>query len=307
MNRIERLDPDVFRSEYVAKNEPVIITGIANRWAAARWTPESFKTAFAGIRTSCEIWDGDESSNDPLDFIAKQARVQETVRDFIEKMESSARSSRKYYCAEWLIFEAIPQLRADIESLDAYMGLSSTWPRPLAEKLRLQPLFWMGPAGVISTLHFDRAHNLFVQLYGRKKWILIPPSESRNLYYPCLEFPLSRLHMSPIEVERPDFERFPLYKNVQPIELTLEPGEMLFIPAGWWHYVRALDPSFSMNFFWLEPTIALTLRKHIYYSLRRRLLRGLRLQRLNPEFSVRNTNSTSSALRASQPPVLHHT
>lgn len=277
MDRIDQPTSEQFCRDYLARGRPVVITGMASQWAAASWTPEYFKRSFAGVETTCEVWDGDESVNDPLDFIAKQTRLSETVQSFVEKMEASTSDSRRFYCAEWRVFEAIPQLRSAIGALDPYMGFSAAMPSAVTERLRLEPLLWMGPAGVISTLHFDRAHNFFLQIYGRKKWIMVDPAHSRDVYYPCADFPLARLHMSPVDVEHPDFERFPRYRSANPIELVIEPGEILFIPAGWWHYVRALEPSLSMNFFWLKPSILFTLRKHVYHSLRRRVLQGLGL------------------------------
>ncbi|HEU4533966.1 MAG TPA: cupin-like domain-containing protein, partial [Polyangiaceae bacterium] len=282
IERIEGPTPAEFRRRYLATGTPVVLGGVADRWPAAAWTPEYFRRSFAEIETTSEAWDRDEGANDPLDFIAKQRRTAESVRTFVEKMGGAEGARRKPYCAEWRVFEAIPQLRKAVGSLAPFMGLSPPWPAPIGRLLQLEPLLWMGPGGVVSPLHFDRAHNFFVQLYGRKKWILVAPEESDNVYYPCADFPLSRLHMSPVDVEHPDLERFPKFRRVRRYELVLGPGDILFIPAGWWHYVRALDASISMNFFWLKPFgVALALRRHAYYSLRRRLLTGARLDRFS--------------------------
>jgi hypothetical protein len=41
---------------------------------------------------------------------------------------------------------------------------------------------WIGPAGTIAQMHWDPGHNLFAQIRGEKKWILVPPSESHITY-----------------------------------------------------------------------------------------------------------------------------
>jgi lysine-specific demethylase 8 len=43
---------------------------------------------------------------------------------------------------------------------------------------------------------------------------------------------------------------FPLYASTPFLDCILESGEMLYIPAGWWHYVKSLSTSASVNFWW---------------------------------------------------------
>jgi ribosomal protein L16 Arg81 hydroxylase len=55
--------------------------------------------------------------------------------------------------------------------------------------------------------------------------------------------------VSAVDVEAPDAaEHFPAFANAKPFDTVLGPGDVLFIPRGWWHYVRSLTPSFSVNF-----------------------------------------------------------
>jgi ribosomal protein L16 Arg81 hydroxylase len=72
---------------------------------------------------------------------------------------------------------------------------------------------------------------------------------------------------SQVDPENPDFNKYPLYRNIKPIELILKPGEVIFIPVGWWHHVRALDVSISVSFTnfvfpnyynWQNPTFGRT-------------------------------------------------
>jgi hypothetical protein len=45
-----------------------------------------------------------------------------------------------------------------------------------------------------------------------------------------------------------DFERYPMFKQVKIHSLTLAPGEVLFLPVGCWHFVKALEISITMSF-----------------------------------------------------------
>ena len=47
--------------------------------------------------------------------------------------------------------------------------------------------------------------------------------------------------------------RFPRYAAARPLRVTLHPGEILFVPSGWWHVVRYREPAISVNHFWLAP------------------------------------------------------
>ena len=109
-------------------------------------------------------------------------------------------------------------------------------------------LFWMGPTGCASALHYDNAPNLNVQVYGRKRWVLFPKSENENLYLPST---LYLPHLSPVNINEPDFKKFPKFRNAESIEFILEPGETLFVPKSWAHYVENLEYSISLNFWWV--------------------------------------------------------
>ena len=136
----------------------------------------------------------------------------------------------------------------------------------------MKPYLWTGPAGTLSVLHFDRAHNLFAQLYGQKKWILFPPEDAKYLYWPSPNLRREMMQFSPVDAERPAMARFPLFAKATPIEIILKPGELLFLPAAWWHQVRSLTPSISLNFFWFRPIQTLVaLRSYLYHYTRRTL------------------------------------
>lgn len=55
---------------------------------------------------------------------------------------------------------------------------------------------------------------------------------------------------SQIDVENIDVDRFPKAVDLPYWEGILEEGEMLYIPAKYWHYIKSLSLSFSVSFWW---------------------------------------------------------
>ena len=45
--------------------------------------------------------------------------------------------------------------------------------------------------------------------------------------------------MSPIDILKPDYDRFPKFKNVPAMNCTIEEGDVLYMPAFWWHEVKS--------------------------------------------------------------------
>lgn len=46
--------------------------------------------------------------------------------------------------------------------------------------------------------------------------------------------------MSPVDVKKPDFQRFPNFAKTKPINCTITRGDILFMPSFWWHEVNSL-------------------------------------------------------------------
>ncbi|MCJ1481989.1 hypothetical protein MMC06_002150 [Schaereria dolodes] len=169
------------------------------------------------------------------------------------------------YLAQHDLFAQIPSLRRDI-SVPDYCYINPPPPQfetPLTSKRRPQldePLLnaWFGPAGTISPLHTDPYHNILCQVVGKKYVRLYSPDESRKLYPMGVEeggidmgntssVNPEMLEMNLLEDSDHDF---PDFVNAEYVDTILEEGECLYIPVGWWHYVRSLTVSFSVSFWW---------------------------------------------------------
>ncbi|KAJ9508008.1 hypothetical protein QJQ45_021342 [Haematococcus lacustris] len=109
---------------------------------------------------------------------------------------------------------------------------------------------WFGPAGTVTPLHTDPHHNLLCQVVGRKYVRLYHPSLTPALY-PFTEGITT--NSSQVELDAPAEETaalFPLFPSAPFLDCLLLPGQMLYIPPGWWHYVKSLTTSFSVSFWW---------------------------------------------------------
>ena len=113
-------------------------------------------------------------------------------------------------------------------------------------------------AGTVTPLHYDQPHNLYVQLTGRKKFVLFPRSQRQRLYLPSK---LRLNHFSPVDLEAPDLKRFPKFERARRVEGELGPGEVLFLPRKWVHYVRSLEASIALNYWWYPWRILLQRRQ----------------------------------------------
>jgi len=184
------------------------------------------------------------------------------------------------YLAQHDLLRQVPSLAADVRIPDYCY---STPPTPETHTANTESSdeasdmiminTWLGPAYTKTPLHTDPHHNILAQVVGKKYVRLYAPGESARMYPRGwdAEWGVDMGNTSSVDLEevmgfvdcesegegqrdecrRKDFlERFPNFLDAEYVEGVLGEGECLFIPRGWWHYVRSLSPSFSVSFWW---------------------------------------------------------
>ncbi len=249
IERVEGIDPERFHEDYVRRGVPVIITGVASTWqACGKWTPEYFAREFGDTPVQVEV----QRSRDPRKHWNEKEVLDTTLAKYVELLPSE---SPKYYLNFASVMERLPALHADVGSLDAYQRHHRPYPAAVRRKLKLSPIFWFGPAGAFTTLHRDPSDNLLVQLFGRKRLSIFAPEDTPYLYAPWHDNCTANRCIggySPIDVDNPDLGRFPLFSRARRLDVTLSPGEMLFLPVHWWHFVTSIDVSISVSYWWFH-------------------------------------------------------
>ena len=85
--------------------------------------------------------------------------------------------------------------------------------------------------------------NLLVQVTGRKRVVLFSPRDATNLY-------LTGDKSQVLDIDSPDLTAYPRFAQATRYECHLEAGDVLFIPALWFHNVMALEFGVAVNIFW---------------------------------------------------------
>ncbi|NXA04043.1 KDM8 protein, partial [Sapayoa aenigma] len=228
-----------FRDNYLIPQRPVVLEGVMDHWPCMKkWSVDYF-CQVAGCRTV------------PVELGARYTDEEwsqqlMTVSDFIsqyivdEVFSLLSFQNSVGYLAQHQLFDQIPELKEDI-SIPDYCCLGE------GEEDDITINAWFGPGGTISPLHQDPQQNFLAQVLGRKYIRLCSPQDSENLYPHESQI----LHnTSQVDVEDPDLVKFPNFTKAAFQSCILVPGQILFIPVKYWHYVRSLELSFSVSFWW---------------------------------------------------------
>lgn len=234
--RVSDLSKDAFFQEYYARNLPVIVAGAVADWpAVARWTPDYLKTHIGDQIVQVQA---NRDKNPDYEIYKDRHLRQMTFADFIDQISGSNGANNNLYMTAYNASHndrALSAVRGDMGTIERYLDPASDG---------RYGMMWIGPAGTITPMHHDLTNNLLVQVAGRKIIKLIPAAQVDVMY--------NHLHVfsAVSDIENPAFDinRFPDFARARVLDVTLVPGDALFIPIGWWHQVRSLDFSVTLTF-----------------------------------------------------------
>jgi lysine-specific demethylase 8 len=220
--------------ELARAGRPVVFTGALDHWPArSKWTPEYFREQWGN--RSLDAHETKWLGKTPYNFLQTENAAQKTISDFFDG--TSKDQDYVLYVHQIDAAEIFPGSVDDLR----YPELIES------EGQKFRPNIWMGTPGTRSGLHFDSAENLVAMFHGAKAVMLVDPRNPK-LLYPFRYSPL-KSRIDPMHV---DWDNFPRLREANIYIDVLKPGEMLFLPRNWWHYLTSLK--FSINatcwFFW---------------------------------------------------------
>ncbi len=224
---------------------PVIFkNSISTQWKAMQWTPDYLEkkiNIITGVYENTNRWFGPYfDKQKPLLSYAERVNKYKTnlklsSKEFFKRIQT-------YNSEKYLYFTG------DIDQLGDW-AIDEI--QPFEELLTLNPSHssinaWIGQPHVIAHCHYDGYHNFYAQLYGKKRFLLLRPTNWPGLY------PYPFLHPSHAQAQvnasnESDRRHFQLVNQVEAYEAILEPGDLLYVPPLWFHEVESLKVSISVN------------------------------------------------------------
>jgi hypothetical protein len=217
--RVGQLDATQFRV-MAGQGMPFIMTGIVKRWPLAALTLQDLRARHSALPVRARVGDYVNTA-----FAPDRAMQDMSLGQYLDIVTGDGE---------------LPPYVGNLEMRE--LNRLCHWPG-FFDKMG-PPRFWIGPARTVTPLHCDFDDNIFAQIWGTKRIFLAPPHHDAFLYTREAN-PV--LFGSPVDPEAPDFARFPLARQVALVECMVAPGDMLYVPAGWYHQVRAQTFSLSAN------------------------------------------------------------
>lgn len=225
---VDDITKEEFFEKYLKPRKPVVIKNMARKWPAyQKWTMDYMKQAVGDV----EVPLYDSSKADPAAPINASAAKMKFA-DYIDLIEKEPTDLRIF------LFDPIKQAP---KLLDDYI-----FPKELMGGfLDKYPNMFFGGKGSVTFLHYDidMAHIFHTHFNGRKHILLFDYKWKDRLY----QIPYATYALEDYDIENPDFTKFPALDGVEGIECYLEHGDTLFMPTGWWHWMKYLDGSFSIS------------------------------------------------------------
>lgn len=225
VERKSGLTRDTFEMAYLKPLKPVIFTDFIDSWPAKnKWTIEFFKREYGHLMVP--VYSA-KSANPGKKYMAPDRHI--PFREYLEILENGPTELRMFL---YNIFRHVPELCNDYRKPTIMDGFIDSF-----------PFMFFGGQNSSVGLHYDidLSHVFLNQFHGRKRVVLFEPKQSRNIYkhpYTVASF---------IDINNPDYNEYPALKKAQGYECILHPGETLFMPSGYWHYIEYVDGGFSIS------------------------------------------------------------
>lgn len=282
--RVESITKKDFVKNYLKPQLPVIIEKFDGGWPAhEKWNLDYMKK-IAGDKV-VPLYDDrpvhhDDGFNEP--------HSEMRMADYIDLLKSEPTKFRIFL---WNVLKEVPALQNDFAFPDFGIRL-----------LKGVPMLFFGGRNSHTFMHYDIdfANIFHFHFEGEKQCILFPQSATKYLY----KVPHSIITHESINFSNPDFEKWPALKNAEGYKSTLKHGEVLFMPEGYWHYMKYLTPGFSMSlralarnpFNFLHAAYNIFIMRHFDVLMRK--LKGQKWIDWKNKQSIIKTNKTMPSLRA---------
>ncbi len=227
ITRVTNISKEEFVENYYKPQNPVLIEGLTKNWKAYEKWNLDYIQKHAGDQIvplyNNKPAKGKQSVYDPV----KEMKLY----DYIQLLKTESTDLRIFF---YNILDSMPELLKDFEYPDIGLKFFK----------RLPALFFGGGnSKVFMHYDIDLPDSMHFHFHGKKSVTLFSPKQTKYLY----KVPFSIHNIDKIDMDNPDFERYPALQYAEGIQANMNHGDALFMPSGYWHYIKYLDGGFSMT------------------------------------------------------------
>lgn len=117
-----------------------------------------------------------------------------------------------------------------------------------------EAVLWLSPGGTKSVIHADPHDGLLCALDGSKRLALWHPRHQPEIETRRSGWEEGDSFASKVDVDAVDLTRFPAWGRLPWEEATIESGDCLFLPTGWYHFVQSsAGRNLALTVAWERP------------------------------------------------------
>ncbi|WP_432412039.1 cupin-like domain-containing protein [Rasiella sp. SM2506] len=224
---VDRISKADFVTHYYKPQRPVLIKNLTKDWPAyEKWNLDYIQN-LAGDQM-VPLYNNVPTKGHKKSVVPA---AEMKLYDYIEILKKGPTDLRMFF---YNVLQKMPQLTKDFDY--PAIGL------PFFKKL---PVMFFGSKGgkVLAHYDMDLADLMHFHFHGTKKVTLFHPKQSKNLY----KVPYTVHNLETIDMDHPDFEKYPALRDVEGISVTMKHGDALYMPSGYWHYITYEDAGFSIT------------------------------------------------------------
>ncbi|MEM7084857.1 MAG: cupin-like domain-containing protein [Bacteroidota bacterium] len=227
IDRVSTITKEDFLKNYFKPQQPVIIERFVDDWPAMnKWNLDYMAHVAKDI--TVPLYDDrpvrhDEGFN--------QAHAKMKMSEYVDLLK---REPTRYRIFLWNILKEVPELQKDFGYPDFGLKL-----------MKGLPMLFFGGENSHTFMHYDidLANIFHFHFEGKKQVILFDQKQNDYLY----KIPHSLIVREDIDFANPDYDKWPALKKATGFIGDLEHGNVLYMPEGYWHYMRYVTPGFSMS------------------------------------------------------------
>ncbi|XP_037542189.1 tRNA wybutosine-synthesizing protein 5 [Nematolebias whitei] len=237
------VDRRVFLENIYPKRRPAVLRGVDLGPCVDRWTVEYLGEKGGDREVKVHV-----STVAQMDFLHKNFAYRTLQFNEFVKRASETKHSDFFLCEDESYYlrslgENVRKEPADLNKQFPDLAEDFHVPHFFEPDQFFSSVFRISSCGLQLWTHYDVMDNLLAQVTGRKRVVLYSPQDALHLY-------LSGDKSEVLDVDAPDLKRFPDFVKARRYECVLEPGDLLFIPALWFHNTLALQFGVGVNVFW---------------------------------------------------------